>query len=194
MNVLKHNNSLSKLKLHELHWLHTFYGYKPTILKQTMIQNLTYVYRKQQILNQIYQKQSTNLPEECPICYSNITTENTIVTHCYHAFCETCIVQHVLFHTESCPICRSKCTYSKIVETMPLQKQDSIREQIRELKISLQNSEYLSTSDFQENYFEINIHYTNSIILYQIILLIIIYYSMYLLYTAIIEYISDNPQ
>ena len=50
-------------------------------------------------------EQKNHEPEkiECPICYCELTTENTVSLHCNHSFCKTCLIKS---NKSKCALCR----------------------------------------------------------------------------------------
>ena len=53
--------------------------------------------------------QSKKKSNECVICFSENTNENTFITKCEHAFCNKCITQW-LISKNTCPLCRESLT------------------------------------------------------------------------------------
>lgn len=70
----------------------------------------------------------TEVHEECPICYSDMTKENSVQLGCKHSFCGECIVRQIKSSrkpTTECGLCRStikecRSTSRNLLEKMSL--------------------------------------------------------------------------
>ena len=51
-------------------------------------------------------KQTSEQPDECPICMDSIGQVNSSVTKCGHKFCSTCFIKTAM-RKNSCPMCRA---------------------------------------------------------------------------------------
>ena len=51
--------------------------------------------------------------EECAICYEHISFDTCVATECAHLFCDICVLPYIR-KTDSCPLCRSPCSYIDI--------------------------------------------------------------------------------
>lgn len=51
--------------------------------------------------------------EECAICYETISFDTCVATECAHLFCDICVLPYIR-KTDSCPLCRSQCSYIDI--------------------------------------------------------------------------------
>ena len=53
--------------------------------------------------------------EECPVCYEEMDTSNSIITTCKHKFCMSCTLGTIwesmkkdILSNPSCPLCRTE--------------------------------------------------------------------------------------
>ena len=103
---------LSKVKICDLKWLNTHYGFICVHKKKDLIRNLTPLRNK---FCKLTEFSDNNYQEECPICFKNVTKTNLFITECAHIFCNNCIIRHIIICNESCPMCRKECTFEHIV-------------------------------------------------------------------------------
>jgi hypothetical protein len=102
---------LHKVKIADLKWLNSHYGCICTYKKKDLVKNLLPLRNKFCKLREILE--SDHL-EECPVCLSNIAKSDLFITNCAHVFCNNCIIRHIIIYSQSCPICRSPCTFEYV--------------------------------------------------------------------------------
>lgn len=94
---------LCELSMDKLRSINKYYALKPCKTKRQLAQNIARHLRNTRLI--------------CPICVDVIEDRYKVITECQHAFCDICILQH--FKTSlQCPMCRTTCTYMKIINQM----------------------------------------------------------------------------
>lgn len=102
---------LHKVKIADLKWLNSHYGFICTRKKKDLVKNLLPLRAK---LCRIREISDNDSQEECPICFSNILKTDIFITECAHVFCNNCIVRHIIIYDQSCPLCRKRCTFDHV--------------------------------------------------------------------------------
>jgi hypothetical protein len=102
---------LTKVKIHDLKWLNEYYGFICVRKKKDLIKNLIPLQKK---LCKIREISEIDYSVECPVCFCDIPKTNVFISNCVHVFCTDCIIRHTIICDQTCPICRSRCTYEDI--------------------------------------------------------------------------------
>jgi hypothetical protein len=95
--------------------------------------------RKREIIYEI-QKYWSNNSEECAICYEPLDFNTVVATPCAHLFCDTCVIPHIK-RTDSCPLCRTYCTYNFILDKIYIERMFVIHKYFEEQKKIIQQQE-----------------------------------------------------
>jgi len=76
--------------------------------------------RKREIIYEI-RKYWGNNAVECAICYEPLDFNTVVATPCTHLFCDICVIPHIR-KTDSCPLCRTYCTYNFILDKIYIER------------------------------------------------------------------------
>lgn len=105
------NKELTKVRIADLKWLNSYYGFTSKYKKKDLVKNLLPLRAK---FCKIREISDNDYQEECPICFLNISKTDLFITECAHVFCSNCIVRHIIVCHQSCPICRKDTTFEDI--------------------------------------------------------------------------------
>lgn len=69
------------------------------------------------MLNEAVQNGSTELNQECPICFEDMSTTDSAITPCLHIFCKDCVKGLVKNNSEiNCPICSKDVDSRRVLQ------------------------------------------------------------------------------
>jgi hypothetical protein len=117
--------------------------------------------------------------EECVICYETISFDTCVATECAHLFCDVCVLPYIK-KTDSCPLCRSPCSYIDIWNQVT-------KERLRDIKRVIVPEKRVVENERSNHNDE---HIVNTSVITCVAIIKIMFYSIVMQYMMVFLFIS----